>query len=119
MRYKFTIMKMTLKVLGFILISIFFIGNTFGQNATFNYTRTTGALGTTYSWIDCTTGGTEIIDADWTTTGAFSAADDGYLNINFPFSFRFYDDNYTGEAFTGSKCISLYSCYIIRYSYTC
>ena len=49
----------------------------------FNYQTTTGSLGTTYSWIDCS-GGTNI------TSGNDVAA-----NIAWPFNFRFYDSTYT------------------------
>ncbi|RLD66823.1 MAG: hypothetical protein DRI84_03975 [Bacteroidetes bacterium] len=81
-------MKHILKVIGFVLISFFFIGNTFGQSATFNYNTSTGNVGTGYSWIDCS-GGTEI------TTFSSGDADDGRQEINWPFAFRFYDNNYT------------------------
>lgn len=64
------------------------------QNASFNYNHTTGTIGTTYSWIDCS-GGTLISSAMWNTTGFYGADDDGYYNVNFPFDFSFYDNDYT------------------------
>ena len=79
-------MKIIIRVLGFYLFTILFMNSSYAQTATFNYSTATGSVGATYSWIDCSTGGTEIVDANWTTTGGFSAADDGYININFPLS---------------------------------
>ena len=58
------------------------------QNASFNYSYTSGNLGSTYSWIDCSSGGTEI-------TSFTGGSDDGHAEISWPFSFQFYDDNYT------------------------
>ena len=51
--------------------------------ASFNYTTQTGTLGTTYSWIDCSTGTTIV-------TG-----DDAQASISWPFDFDFYDNTYT------------------------
>ncbi|RLD42078.1 MAG: hypothetical protein DRI86_12280, partial [Bacteroidetes bacterium] len=87
-------MKQVFRVLVLSAVFFFFIGNLLAQNASFNYSTSTGTIGTTYSWIDCSSG-TEIDNADWTTISTYSGADEGYKNINFPFSFRFYDDNYT------------------------
>ncbi len=81
------------KTAAFLLFVFFFYGVE-GQNASFNYNTTTGSLGTTYSWIDCSSG-TEITNSMWSTSGSYSAYDDGYYNLNFPFSFKFYDDTYT------------------------
>lgn len=72
----------------------------------YNYSTATGNLGTTYSWIDCSTGsgGTEITDGQWLQNrGLGDKKDDGYAPINWPFNFQFYDSYY----FAGDK---LYVC---------
>lgn len=51
--------------------------------ASSNYLTRTGALGTTYSWIDCSAG-TEIVTGD-----------DAQASFNWPFNFRFYDNTYS------------------------
>ena len=51
--------------------------------ASWNYDTQTGTLGTTYSWIDCSSG-TSIISGD-----------DAQASINWPFNFTFYDNSYT------------------------
>jgi len=51
--------------------------------ASWNYITTTGTIGTTYSWIDCSSG-TNIITGD-----------DSKANVNWPFTFSFYDNTYT------------------------
>lgn len=67
----------------------------------YNYSYTTGSLGTTYSWIDCSTsnGGTEIADSEWLQEdGLGDKKDDGYAIITWPFNFQFYDSYYfSGE----------------------
>ncbi len=85
--YSVYIMKQVYRVLVLSAVFFFFIGNLLAQNASFNYSTSTGTIGTTYSWIDCSTGGTEIT--------SFSEADDGHASVSWPFSFSFYDDNYT------------------------
>ncbi len=52
-------------------------------SASWNYGTKTGTIGTTYSWIDCSSGTTIV-------TG-----DDTQVSINWPFNFTFYDNNYT------------------------
>ncbi len=49
----------------------------------FNYQTSTGTLGTTYSWIDCSAGSNIV------------AGDDEVANIAWPFNFRFFDSIYT------------------------
>jgi hypothetical protein len=76
----------------FIIAFIFAISSTLSnkskaQNASFNYNTSTGTVGTTYSWIDCSSG-TEI---------SFSNDDDGHASVSWPFNFSFYDDNYTSS----------------------
>jgi len=44
----------------FILVSLITTNNSKAQNASFNYSTSTGTVGTTYSWIDCSTGGIEF-----------------------------------------------------------
>ena len=56
-----------------------------GQSASWNYNTQTGNLGTTYSWISASTG-TNIVSGD-----------DAVNSFNWPFSFQFYDDNYTSS----------------------
>ena len=51
--------------------------------ASWNYGTQTGTLGTTYNWIDCSSG-TSIISGD-----------DAQASINWPFNFTFYDNSYT------------------------
>lgn len=55
----------------------------FGQS--YNYSVTSGTLGNTYSWIDCSAGA-EIISGD-----------DAAGSINWPFSFEFYGSTYTAS----------------------
>lgn len=62
------------------------VDKAFATSASWNYSTNTGTLGTTYSWIDCTNGGTAIDFFDY---------DDGATSINWPFNFKFYDDSYT------------------------
>jgi len=81
-------MKLVLQLLGVFLLALLLPNISYSQTASFNYSTTTGTLGTTYSWIDCS-GGSEI------TTFSSGNADDGRQEINWPFAFRFYDDNYT------------------------
>jgi len=90
-------MKSYIFIIALIFVMLITTYKSRAQNASFNYNTSTGTVGTTYSWIDCSTGGTEIVDADWTTTGSYDAFDDGYYNTSFPFSFSFYDDNYTSS----------------------
>ncbi len=52
-------------------------------SASWNYTTTTGTLGTTYNWIDCS-GGSSIVSLD-----------DAQATIAWPFNFEFYGDSYT------------------------
>jgi hypothetical protein len=78
----------------FLLLFIFINQNINAQTASFNYSVTTGTLGSTYSWIDCSSG-SEITNSMWSTTGSYDAYDDGYYNVNFPFTFKFFDDTYT------------------------
>ncbi len=68
----------------------------------FNYTYSTGNLGSTYSWIDCSpaAGGTEVQDNEWEQNiGLGDKKDDGYTMIAWPFAFQFYDSYY----FAGDK----------------
>jgi hypothetical protein len=69
----------------FILLAITLAGNQLVNSQNFNYLTTTGNIGTTYSWIDCS-GGSNI------TSGRASAA-----AINWPFNFRFYNSTYTSS----------------------
>ena len=80
---------MKTKILGFILF-LFIQYNVLGQAvATSNYATQTGALGTSYSWID-TSGGTQL---------SFSPnQDDGITSIPWPFDFSFYDNRYTSTS---------------------
>ncbi len=54
-----------------------------GPQASWNYDLQTGVLGTTYSWISCSSGANVV-------TG-----DDAQATINWPFDFNFYDNSYT------------------------
>ncbi|MBT6763173.1 MAG: hypothetical protein HOA90_01435, partial [Prolixibacteraceae bacterium] len=54
-----------------------------GQAASSNYSTQTGTLGTTYSWIDCSSGSNIV------------SGDDSQAFISWPFSFSFYDNTYT------------------------
>ena len=66
----------------FLLVFVIsFSSAVFSQN--FNYQTTTGTLGTTYSWVDCSAGGNIV-------TG-----DDDEAYIAWPFNFRFYNSSYT------------------------
>ncbi|MCK5846620.1 MAG: hypothetical protein KAG84_04220, partial [Bacteroidales bacterium] len=71
------------------LLSILSFNIAFTQNASYNYATSTGTIGTGYNWIDCSTGGTEI------TSFSQGNAKNGRQEINWPFAFSFYDDNYT------------------------
>ncbi|MBN2767401.1 MAG: hypothetical protein JXR27_13610 [Paludibacteraceae bacterium] len=53
----------------------------FGQ--TYNYNVSSGTLGNTYSWIDCSSGAVIV------------SGDDAQASINWPFSFEFYGTTYT------------------------
>ena len=55
----------------------------YSQAQSYNYLTTTGSLGTTYSWIDCTSG------------TSVTSGDDAQATINWPFNFRFYDSQYS------------------------
>lgn len=52
-------------------------------SASWNYTTRTGTLGTTYSWINCSTGTTVV------------SGDDAQATFNWPFNFTFYGNSYT------------------------
>ena len=80
--------KLTVFIICFNLLLLFFAVESFGQTASWNYNTQTGTLGTTYSWIDCS-GGNEI------TSFSSGTADDGRYEVNWPFSFSVYDDSYT------------------------
>ncbi len=70
-----------------------------GYSQSYNYSTSSGNLGTTYSWIDCSSG-TEIVDTDWLqNVGLGDKKDDGYTVISWPFNFQFYDSYY----FAGEK----------------
>ncbi len=63
----------------------------------YNYSYTSGNLGTKYSWIDCSpsSGGHEINDNAWLQNkGLGDKKDDGYAKISWPFAFQFYDSYY-------------------------
>lgn len=51
--------------------------------ASFNYSTQTGTLGSTYSWIDCSSGSNIV------------SGDDAQAPIAWPFNFAFYDNTYT------------------------
>jgi len=83
-----TILSSLLKrLLAFLIVTFSTIGfslSAFGQaDASWNYISSTGNIGTTYSWIDCS-GGTTI-----------TSGDDVEATINWPFSFSFYNNGYT------------------------
>ena len=91
------IFRIMLKRLFVVLVSVFTVQFVGAQS--FDYTATSGDLGTTYSWIDCSSG-TEILDADWLQDkGLGDKKDDGYAEISWPFNFQFYDSYY----FSGEK----------------
>jgi hypothetical protein len=52
-------------------------------SANWNYVTTTGTIGTTYNWIDCSSG------------TSITSGDDTKASVNWPFSFSFYDNTYT------------------------
>ena len=54
-----------------------------GPSASWNYGTLSGTTGSTYSWIDCTSGTTIV------------SGDDAQAQINWPFDFSYYDNNYT------------------------
>lgn len=76
-----------------ILLFVLFFSFTIitAQNANWNYRVNSGNLGNKYNWIDCTDG-TEI--TGWGDLDAGNM-DDGRWNINWPFNFQIYDDNYS------------------------
>ena len=68
----------------FAIVFLFAHFNVLGQvAASYNYSTQTGTLGTTYSWIDCSSG-VNIVSGD-----------DTQANILWPFPFNFYDNTYT------------------------
>jgi hypothetical protein len=80
------VFRSTLKIwVGFVFFSCanLFPSTIFGQAASSNYSTQSGALGTTYSWRDCSSGTTII-------TG-----DDAQGSFSWPFTFSFYDNTYT------------------------
>jgi len=86
-----------LKKYSILIIILSFAHIIVGQS--FNYTTSDGNLGTTYSWIDCSSG-TEIQDSEWLQdVGLGDKKDDGYTEISWPFNFQFYDSYY----FAGDK----------------
>ncbi len=56
-----------------------------GPAASWNYLTQAGVLGTSYSWIDCTSGSNIV------------SGDDAQAQINWPFNFSFYDNSYTSS----------------------
>ncbi|MDF1549800.1 MAG: hypothetical protein P1P88_18375, partial [Bacteroidales bacterium] len=60
-----------------------------GQSASWNYRVNSGNLGVNYSWIDCTDG-TELKSSNLNRGNL----DDGRWNINWPFNFKVYGNNY-------------------------
>ncbi len=54
-----------------------------GPAASWNYLTQAGVLGTTYSWIDCSSGSTVV------------SGDDAQAQMNWPFDFNYYDNTYT------------------------
>ena len=64
----------------FSLISVTVLGQ---AAASSNYSTQTGTLGTTYSWIDCSSGSSIV------------SGDDTQASISWPFTFSFYDNTYT------------------------
>ncbi|MFZ4581870.1 MAG: beta strand repeat-containing protein, partial [Paludibacter sp.] len=69
----------------FILLTFSLAGNQLVNSQNFNYITTTGNIGTTYSWIDCS-GGSNI-----------TSGDDAAATVNLPFNFRFYSSTYTSS----------------------
>lgn len=68
----------------FLLVIIFALPITgWAQAAAWNYSTQTGNLGTTYSWIDCSSG-TSILTGD-----------DSQASVAWPFNFTFYNNSYT------------------------
>lgn len=68
----------------FLLIMLSISTTLFAQvAASWNYNTQTGSLGTTYSWINCSSG-TNIVSGD-----------DNQSTINWPFNFNFYNNTYT------------------------
>lgn len=66
------------------IIILLYHGNLLGQAyASFNYDIQIGALGNTYSWIDCSSG-SDIVSGD-----------DEQSSVSWPFTFAFYDNIYT------------------------
>lgn len=71
-------------VIKFVFIALlFFLFNETANSQSYQYTTTTGTLGTTYSWIDCTAG------------TSITSGDNAQATVAWPFSFRFYDSQYT------------------------
>ncbi|MBT8317630.1 MAG: hypothetical protein HKP59_08380, partial [Lutibacter sp.] len=54
-----------------------------GPQASWNYAMQTGSTGSTYSWIDCSSGSTIV------------SGDDSQATVNWPFNFTYYDNSYT------------------------
>ena len=79
-------MKTYFFIIAFIFVSLVTTYKSKAQNASFNYNTSTGTVGTTYSWIDCSTDGTLL---------SISGEDDDHTAVSWPFNFSFYDDNYT------------------------
>ena len=84
----------TQKKLNFIFFSFFVLfllpqNPVFAVTAIWNYDTQTGTTGTTYNWINCSTG----------TQLNFSNTDDGIASFNWPFSFSFYGDTYNSSNF--------------------
>lgn len=78
-----------------ILTAILLFTFQFGFAQSFNYTPTSGNLGSGgQSWINCSSG-TEITGADvLQDQGLGDKLDDGYAEIAWPFNFQFYDSYY-------------------------
>lgn len=75
--------KLSLKACLFLIICSLPLTGLSQALASWNYGTQTGTIGTTYSWIDCSSGTTAV-------TG-----DDTQASINWPFNFTFYNNNYT------------------------
>jgi len=67
----------------FLLFSLISITGLGQAAASFNYSTQTGNLGTTYSWLDCSSGSSIV------------SGDDSQASISWPFTFSFYDNTYT------------------------
>lgn len=76
----------TTRWLGVLLCCLFAwlpLSLSFGASASWSYATATGTLGSTYSWIDCSTG------------SSITSGDNVAANVAWPFKFNFYDDQYT------------------------